>query len=71
MVTRAPKPRTEPYLFGTFEQALARFRLSPPQDTSNHDIVDYIARQSIVEHAGQWTWHFDPTANVAQARDLK
>lgn len=78
MVARAPKPRTQPHLFDTFEQALARFRLSPPQDTPNHYIVDYIARYSIVEHADKWTWHFDPrritvdpSENVAHARDLK
>ncbi len=60
---REPKAhRTYPSL----EAALARFRLMPYQTCENAFILDYIARQSLVEvgeDAGAepgWTWRFDP-----------
>lgn len=78
MVARAPKPRTDPHLFGSLEEGLARFRLSPPQAAGNDFIADHIARCSLVEHAGKWTWCFDPRRivvnpadNAAQARNLR
>ena len=40
--------------------ALARFRLMPPQDCENQYITDYIARTSITETDGGWSWKFDP-----------
>jgi pimeloyl-ACP methyl ester carboxylesterase len=57
---RAPKPREAHQLFATVEEGLARFRLSPPQETRNAFVADRIARDSLVPHAGQWSWHFDP-----------
>ncbi len=41
-------------------KALARFRLAPPQDCENLYIVDYVARHSLREVEGGWTWKFDP-----------
>lgn len=51
--------------YASFEAALGRFRLAPPQPCENHYIVDYIARHSlkqVTNQAGQtgWTWKFDP-----------
>lgn len=57
-----PPPRSgRPHrVYATLEEALARFRLAPPQTCDNAYIVDYIARHSLKEVAGGWTWKFDP-----------
>ena len=49
-----------PKTYPTPEEALARFRLVPEQPCANDFIVDYIARTSMVEVEGGWTWKFDP-----------
>lgn len=41
-------------------QALSRFRLAPPQACENLYILDYIARRSLRQVEGGWTWKFDP-----------
>ena len=50
-----PKP-----VYPTLTEALGRFRFAPLQDTPNLDIVDFIARGSLREVEGGWTWRFDP-----------
>ena len=51
----------------TFEEAMARFRLMPPQPCENLYILDYIARRSLkrapmADGSGEgWTWKFDAT----------
>ena len=65
---RGPEPRTRPTkVYPTLEDALAHFRLLPPQDCENHFLVDYIARESLHpapldDGSGLtgWTWRFDP-----------
>ncbi len=59
--------RTRPNnVYPSFEAALARFRLAPPQPCENLYLVDYIARRSLkqaplADGSGQgWTWKFDP-----------
>ncbi|MFT5691206.1 MAG: pimeloyl-ACP methyl ester carboxylesterase [Oceanicoccus sp.] len=47
-------------VYPTLAEALARFRLAPPQTCENAYIVDYIARHSLKEVDGGWTWKFDP-----------
>lgn len=53
-------------VYPTLEEALARFRLAPPQGCENLYIADYIARTALkrapmAEGAGEgWTWKFDP-----------
>ncbi len=59
-------------VYPTIEEALARFRLMPPQPTENTFIVDFIARRSLMraplpagetapDGSGQgWSWRFDP-----------
>jgi pimeloyl-ACP methyl ester carboxylesterase len=47
-------------VYGTLVEALARFRLAPPQACENLYIADYIARRSLKEVEGGWTWKFDP-----------
>ncbi len=41
-------------------EALARFRLAPPQGCDNLYMLDEIARQALVEENGIWRWRFDP-----------
>lgn len=57
----APTPRQRPNrIYPTFVEALARFRLAPPQPTDHLYIVDHIGRLSLKEVEGGWNWKFDP-----------
>lgn len=47
-------------VYPTLAAALARFRLAPAQPCDNHYLVDYVARRSLKEVEGGWTWKFDP-----------
>lgn len=52
-------------VYPSLADALARFRLAPPQPCENHYIMDHIARHSLMEATGDrgeagWTWKFDP-----------
>jgi pimeloyl-ACP methyl ester carboxylesterase len=47
-------------IYPTIEEAMGRFRLAPPQPCENRYIVDYIARHSLKQVEGGWTWKFDP-----------
>ncbi len=56
-----PPPRHRPNrVYPTLTEALARFRLAPPQACENLYIADFIARRSLKEAEGGWTWKFDP-----------
>ena len=56
-----PPVRTGPNrVYNTMTDALARFRLAPPQPCDNHWALDYIARTSLKSVEGGWTWKFDP-----------
>lgn len=63
---RMPQMRTRPNrVYPTLADALARFRLMPPQGCSNFFIADFIARRSLKRvrdesGAEGWTWRFDP-----------
>jgi len=56
-------PRRSPIkpkrVYPTFEEALGRFRLMPPQDCRNQYILDYIGRYSLLKADTGWTWKFD------------
>jgi pimeloyl-ACP methyl ester carboxylesterase len=56
-------PRRSPIkpkrVYPTFEEALGRFRLMPPQDCKNEYILDYIGRRSLMQVGDGWTWKFD------------
>ena len=65
----APGPalRTRPNrVYATVEEALTRFRLSPPQVPGHLFVADFIARRSLkpapmADGSGMgWTWKFDP-----------
>jgi pimeloyl-ACP methyl ester carboxylesterase len=62
-----PPQRSRPNrVYHTIEEALARFRLAPPQPCETHWALDWIARNSLKrapfdDGTGQgWTWKFDP-----------
>ena len=47
-------------VFKTYAEALSRYRLQPAQDVSNRFLMEYLARHSIKEVRGGWSWMFDP-----------
>jgi len=59
---KGPPPRSGQgnRVYATLEEALARFRLAPPQPCENLYIADDIARRSLKPVEGGWTWKFDP-----------
>jgi pimeloyl-ACP methyl ester carboxylesterase len=58
---KGPPKRTAPNrIYATLPDALARFRLAPPQPCENHWALDHIARGSLKQVDGGWTWQFDP-----------
>jgi len=46
-------------IYPTYEAARARFRLVPEQNIAAPYILDYIARHSLKQVEGGWTWKFD------------
>lgn len=57
-----PPKWTNKKVYDSFDAALARFRLMPPQSCDNDFIVEFIARHSLMPVAGGWTWKFDGAA---------
>ena len=53
-------------IYPSFQAALDRFRLMPPQSCENDFIVEYIARHSLMPAEGGWTWKFDGAAMGAR-----
>ena len=47
-------------IYPTLAEALARFRLAPEQPCENDYLVDHVARRSLKQVDGGWTWKFDP-----------
>ncbi len=43
-------------IYPTLTEALTRFRLAPEQPCENDYIVDFIARRSLKQVDGGWTW---------------
>jgi len=56
-----PKREVKPHnIYPSLAAAMARFRLMPPQTSENLYLVDWVARNSLKEVAGGFTWKFDP-----------
>lgn len=56
-----PRREIKPnHVYPSMEAALARFRLMPPQICENLYLVDWVARRSLKEVEGGFTWKFDP-----------
>jgi pimeloyl-ACP methyl ester carboxylesterase len=49
------RPRT----YATAEEALARFRTEPPQRNNLDYVLDHVARRSLQQVVGGWSWKFD------------
>jgi pimeloyl-ACP methyl ester carboxylesterase len=47
-------------VYSSREEALSRFRTIPEQENLLPYVMDYIARASLRESGGGWTWKFDP-----------
>lgn len=57
-------------VYDTFEEAVSRFRLMPPQYCDNEYLVEHIARRSLTQDEdGKWTWKFDAAAMGASRWD--
>jgi len=58
------RERRSPPTYASVTEALARFRLIPPQPCEHLYLVDHIARTALKPHgdegAQRWTWRFDP-----------
>ncbi|MGW6695800.1 alpha/beta fold hydrolase [Rhodococcus sp. NPDC054953] len=48
-------------VYPIIDDAVARFRLVPPQDTAEPYVFDHIARASLAATDGGWSWKFDGT----------
>lgn len=48
------------HVYPSVDAALARFRTVPDQPTSLPYVIDHVARTSLREVEGGWTWKFDP-----------
>lgn len=58
---RPPNATNRPHkLYPTLAEALGRFRYAPEQPSENAYITDLIARGSLIEQDGGYTWAFDP-----------
>ena len=57
---RRCRVRSAAHVYPTLDAALARFRTVPDQPTTLPYVKDHVARESLREVAGGWTWKFDP-----------
>jgi len=56
-----PKREHKPHrVYPSMAEALARFRLMPPQPCENLFLVDWVGRHSLKHVEGGFTWKFDP-----------
>ena len=60
----------EPKTYPDLETAMARFRLIPEQPCEHGFILEHIARHSLRQTAGGWTWKFDPKIFLRFAKPL-
>ncbi|WP_448628192.1 alpha/beta fold hydrolase [Geodermatophilus sp. URMC 64] len=47
-------------VYPSVAEAVARFRLEPPQPVADRTVLDYVAARSLREVAGGWAWKVDP-----------
>lgn len=59
MEMRDQRKSSTPKVYPTVDAAVERFRLVPAQDTAEPYVFDYIARASLKEVEGGWSWKFD------------
>lgn len=68
---RSAPPSRGGHVYATLEDALGRFRLLPNQECENLFLLDHIARQSLKQVEGGWTWLFDPQLWPKMRYDMK
>ncbi len=56
------KPKS---IFPDFETIVSKFKLMPVQPCENDFLFDFIARNSVMENEGGWSWKFDVAARGA------
>ncbi|MFD1815314.1 alpha/beta fold hydrolase [Rhodococcus gannanensis] len=56
---RDQRKSSSPKVYPSVDAAVERFRLVPPQDTAEPYVFDYIARASLKEVDGGYSWKFD------------
>jgi pimeloyl-ACP methyl ester carboxylesterase len=59
--SRLAERRRPRRVYPTLDEALGRFRTLPPQDVVLPYIGQHVARESLHQVEGGWTWKFDPT----------
>ncbi len=57
---RGQEPARPTRVYEDIDVALGRFRLVPEQPCQHPYVVTYLARQSLRQVEGGWTWKFDP-----------
>lgn len=57
----------DPKTYPDLATAMGHFHLVPPQPCDNPWMVEHVARHSLREVAGGWTWKFDPGVFVSRA----
>lgn len=63
-------PSQQERSYDSLEEALSRYRLMPPSAGNNPEILDYVARHSVVKSDdGRWRWKFDPATIIGIERD--
>lgn len=55
-----PPPGARPSTFETFEAALERFRLRPPQPVPDADLLAFVAERCVRRVGDRWEWKSDP-----------
>lgn len=55
------RPRRGTRIYADLAAALGRFRLLPEQPIRYSDVIDHVARSSLREVEGGFTWKFDPS----------
>jgi pimeloyl-ACP methyl ester carboxylesterase len=65
-------PRPSP-IYSNYESAVARFRLMPPPaiEVQTDYVLEHIARHSLHQVAGGWTWKFDPALSSVSSLGLE
>jgi pimeloyl-ACP methyl ester carboxylesterase len=59
--SRLAERRRPRRVYPDLDEALGRFRTLPPQDVVLPYVREHVARGSLREVEGGWTWKFDPT----------
>jgi pimeloyl-ACP methyl ester carboxylesterase len=71
---KGPRPALPPpRIYPDYESAVARFRLTPAPaiDVRTTYVLDHIARHSVMQVKGGWSWKFDPALSSVASLGLE